>query len=95
MSRTDVRDLAQEPPYGVDVVTSDDKTIKASTFVAPYSYIKVWVLDPKTLDSRHSTGIRQSEACRSAIQATPGSLPRRSPEVSRAPYSQLDRDVRR
>ena len=49
MSPTDVRALAQEPPDGVGAVTSDDKTIKASTFIAPYSYIKVWVLDPKTL----------------------------------------------
>jgi hypothetical protein len=40
----------QEPPDGVDAVTSDNKTIKASTYVAPYSYIKVWVLEPKTLE---------------------------------------------
>jgi hypothetical protein len=44
------RDLAQEPPDGADAVTSDDKNIKARTFLAPYSYIKVWVLDPKTLE---------------------------------------------
>jgi hypothetical protein len=48
-SSADARVLAQEPPDGVDATTSDDKRIKASTFVAPYSYIKVWVLDPKTL----------------------------------------------
>ena len=40
----------QEPPDGVDAVTSDNKSIKASTYIAPYSYIKVWVLDPKTLE---------------------------------------------
>jgi hypothetical protein len=27
----------------------EDKTIKARTFLAPFSYIEVWVLDPKTL----------------------------------------------
>jgi len=43
------RDLAPEPPDGVDAVTSDDKKIKTSTYLAPFSYIEVWVLDPKTL----------------------------------------------
>ncbi|HVP89471.1 MAG TPA: hypothetical protein VMU79_15485 [Casimicrobiaceae bacterium] len=40
---------AAEPPDGVDAVTSDDQAIKARTFLAPFSYIEVWVLDPKTL----------------------------------------------
>jgi len=40
---------AAEPPDGVDAVTSEDKAIKARTFLAPFSYIEVWVLDPKTL----------------------------------------------
>ena len=39
-----------EPLDGVDAVASDDTTFKAKTFIAPYSYIKVWVLDPKTLE---------------------------------------------
>jgi hypothetical protein len=43
------RDLAPEPPDGVEVVTSDDKKIKARNYLAPFSYIEVWVLDPKTL----------------------------------------------
>jgi len=43
------RELAPEPPDGVDAVTMEDKTIKARTFLAPFSYIEVWVLDPKTL----------------------------------------------
>jgi hypothetical protein len=30
-------------------VTSEDKAIKARTYVAPFSYVTVWVLDPKTL----------------------------------------------
>jgi len=43
-------DVAAQPLDGVDAVTSDDKTFKAKTYIAPYSYIKVWVLDPKTLE---------------------------------------------
>lgn len=43
------RDLAPEPPDGVDAVTSDDRSIKARDYIAPFSYIEVWVLDPKTL----------------------------------------------
>jgi hypothetical protein len=43
------RDLAPEPLDGVDAVTKDDENIKARTFLAPFSYIAVWVLDPKTL----------------------------------------------
>jgi hypothetical protein len=39
-----------EPLDGVDAVASDDTTFKAKTFIAPYSYIKVWILDPKTLE---------------------------------------------
>jgi hypothetical protein len=40
---------AAEPPDGVDAVTSEDNAIKARTFLAPFSYVEVWVLDPKTL----------------------------------------------
>jgi hypothetical protein len=39
-----------EPLDGVDALSSDNTTFKAKTFIAPYSYIKVWVLDPKTLE---------------------------------------------
>jgi hypothetical protein len=39
-----------EPLDGVDAVSSDNTTFKAKTYIAPYSYIKVWVLDPKTLE---------------------------------------------
>jgi hypothetical protein len=39
-----------EPVDGVDATTSDNESIKASTYVAPYSYIEVWILDPKTLE---------------------------------------------
>lgn len=38
-----------EQPDGVDALTSEDKTIKARTFLAPFSYVTVWVLDPRTL----------------------------------------------
>jgi hypothetical protein len=41
--------LAPEPPDGIDAITMDDTPIKARTFIAPFSYIDVWVLDPKTL----------------------------------------------
>ena len=34
---------------GVDAVTSEDKTIRARTYIAPFSYIEVWVLDAKSL----------------------------------------------
>jgi hypothetical protein len=44
------RQFDPEPLDGVDALTSDNKPIKARTFVAPYSYIAVWVLDPKTLE---------------------------------------------
>jgi len=43
-------DVAAEPLDGVDAVSSDNTTFKAKTYVAPYSYIKVWVLDPKPLE---------------------------------------------
>lgn len=43
------RELTPEPLDGVDAVTRDDEKIKARTFLAPFSYIAVWVLDPKTL----------------------------------------------
>jgi hypothetical protein len=41
--------LAPEPPGGIAAITMDDTPIKARTFVAPFSYIEIWVLDPKTL----------------------------------------------
>jgi hypothetical protein len=44
------RHVQPEPADGADAVTSDNKTIKASTYLAPYSYIEVWILDPKTLE---------------------------------------------
>ena len=34
---------------GVDAVTSEDKTIRARTYIAPFSYIEVRVPDPKSL----------------------------------------------
>lgn len=37
------------PASGADAVTPDDKTIAANSFLAPFSYVDVWVLDPKTL----------------------------------------------
>ena len=30
-------------------MTSEDAHIKARTFLAPFSYVTVWILDPKTL----------------------------------------------
>jgi len=46
-----------EQPDGVDALTSEDKSIKARTFIAPFSYVTVWVLEPRTLavlDSQQS-----------------------------------------
>ena len=34
---------------GVEAVTWEDKVISARTFVAPFSYIGIWIVDPKTL----------------------------------------------
>ncbi|HKE38911.1 MAG TPA: hypothetical protein VKG21_03650 [Casimicrobiaceae bacterium] len=34
---------------GVEAVTSEDKVIRARTFVAPFSYVGIWIVDPKTL----------------------------------------------
>ena len=33
----------------VDAITPGNKAIKSQTYVAPYSYIEVWVLDPQNL----------------------------------------------
>jgi hypothetical protein len=33
----------------VDAITSEDKSIRARTYIAPFSYIEVWILDPKSL----------------------------------------------
>jgi hypothetical protein len=49
LSRTDARALDSEPPDGVEAVTSEDKAIKARTYFAPFSFITVWILNPKTL----------------------------------------------
>jgi hypothetical protein len=43
-------EINPEPLDGVSALTSEDKTTRARTFVAPFSYINVWVLDPKTLE---------------------------------------------
>ena len=42
-------DLHQLGQDGVDAVTSEDKTIRARTYIAPFSYLEVWVLDPKSM----------------------------------------------
>jgi hypothetical protein len=49
LSRTDIRPLDPEPLDGVDAITSEDKAIKARTYLAPFSYIAVWILDPESL----------------------------------------------
>jgi len=48
--RSKLRALDPEPPDGIDAITSEDKPIKARTFLAPFSYIAIWILDPKTLE---------------------------------------------
>jgi hypothetical protein len=47
--QAELKAIMREPPDGVDAITSEDKPIKARTFIAPFSYIAVWILDPKTL----------------------------------------------
>jgi hypothetical protein len=47
--QSQLRAIDPEPPDGADAITSEDKPIKARTFVAPFSYIAIWILDPKTL----------------------------------------------
>jgi len=37
------------PPSGPNALTPENKVIKTNQFVAPFSNIEVWVLDPKTL----------------------------------------------
>jgi len=44
-----LRLIDAEPTDGVELLTSDNETIRARTFLAPFSYIAVWTLDPKTL----------------------------------------------
>ena len=38
------------PPTGVESTTPEGEMIQSNFFVAPYSFIEVWVLDPKTLN---------------------------------------------
>jgi hypothetical protein len=42
-------DGAAVRPGNVEAVSSEGETIRAQTYVAPFSYIDVWILDPKTL----------------------------------------------
>jgi hypothetical protein len=42
-------DGAAVRPGGVDAETSEGDTIRAKTYVAPFSYLELWILDPKTL----------------------------------------------
>jgi len=48
-TEAEAKAIASEPPDGVDAITSEDKAIKARAFIAPFSYIAVWILDAKTL----------------------------------------------
>lgn len=47
--RADLKALDDEPLDGVPALNSKNEAIKARTFLAPFSYIEVWVVDPKTL----------------------------------------------
>jgi hypothetical protein len=51
--RSNVGEFFDDPSLdmhsGETVTTPDKQETKSSVFVAPYSYIEVWVLDPKTL----------------------------------------------
>ena len=37
------------PGSGPEAVTPENKVIATNSFLAPFSYIEVWILDPKTL----------------------------------------------
>ncbi len=45
-----MRYLDQEPLDGVEAQTKENETIRARTYLAPFSYIEVWVVDGKTLE---------------------------------------------
>jgi hypothetical protein len=36
-------------PGSAKALTSENETIQAKTYIAPFSYIELWILDPKTL----------------------------------------------
>ena len=38
------------PPSGPEATTPDDKEIRVNYFVAPFSYMELWVLNPRTLE---------------------------------------------
>ena len=42
-------DYGFRPGSGPEAVTPENKVIAANSFLAPFSYIEVWILDPKTL----------------------------------------------
>lgn len=42
-------DRGWTPSIGAEALTPEGEKIQANHFVAPYSFIEVWVLDPKTL----------------------------------------------
>jgi hypothetical protein len=45
----DLRFMDNEPMDGVAAVNSKDEAIRVRTFIAPFSYIEVFVVDPKTM----------------------------------------------
>jgi hypothetical protein len=42
-------DGAAVRPGGVDALTSEGDTIRAKSYFAPFSYLELWILDPKSL----------------------------------------------
>lgn len=43
-------ELGMRGPSGIEADTPGGKTVQANYYVAPYSYIETWVLDPRTLE---------------------------------------------
>ena len=43
-------DTGFRPPSGPEALTPEGGTIAANTFVAPFTFIEVWALDPRTLE---------------------------------------------
>jgi hypothetical protein len=49
-SDPDSCDKGWTPPVGVESTTPEGEKIQSNYFVAPYSFIEVWILDPRTLN---------------------------------------------
>jgi len=49
------------PPAGPEATTPDDKVTRVNYFVAPFAYMKLWVLNPRTLEVLDHTKVFDSK----------------------------------